>query len=162
VTAALSNLPDDKDALKALVTKLQRERDDLQIKNLRLQVELDSYKKRYYGPHADQLQSAGDLAQLLLGFAQELDHKPINPDDVPPHSEPQEELRRVKRRKGRRNLANFENLPVTTHVHELSAAERACPCCGVERKEIGTDESWQVEYLPGHFERIHHLRKKYA
>ncbi len=108
------------------------------------------------------MQSAGDLAQLLLGFAQELDHKPINPDDVPPHSEPQEELRRVKRRKGRRNLANFENLPVTTHVHELSAAERACPCCGAERKEIGADESWQVEYLPGHFERIHHLRKKYA
>ena len=88
MTAALSNLPDDKDALKALVTKLQRERDDLQIKNLRLQVELDSYKKRYYGPRADQLQSAGDLAQLLLGFAQELDHKPINPGDVPPHSEP--------------------------------------------------------------------------
>jgi transposase len=162
VAAALSNLPDDTDALKVMVTTLQRERDDLHIKNLRLQVELDSYKKRYYGPRADQLQSAGDLAQLLLGFAQEMDRKPINPDDVPPHSVPQEELRRVKRRKGRRNLANFENLPVTTHVHELSAAERACPCCGVERKEIGTDESWQVEYLPGHFERIHHLRKKYA
>jgi transposase len=162
VAAALSNLPDDKDALKAMVTTLQRERDDLQIKNLRLQVELDSYKKRYYGPRADQLQSAGDLAQLLLGFAQELDRKQINSDDVPSHSEPQEELRRVKRRRGRRNLANFENLPVTTHVHELSTAERACPCCGAERKEIGTDESWQVEYLPGHFERIHHLRKKYA
>ena len=68
----------------------------------------------------------------------------------------------MKRRKGRRNLANFENLPVTTHVHELSADERACPCCGIERKEIGTDESWQIEYLPGHFERIHHVRKKYA
>ncbi len=77
-------------------------------------------------------------------------------------SEPAEELRRVKRRKGRRNLANFENLPVTTCVHELSEQERACPCCGIERKEIGTDHSWQVEYLPGHFERIHHLRKKYA
>jgi transposase len=162
VPAAPSNLPDDKEALKAMVASLLRERDDLHIENLRLQVELDSYKKRYYGPRADQLQSAGDLAQLLLGFAQEMDRKPINPDDVPPHSEPQEELRRVKRRKGRRNLANFENLPVTTHVHELSAAERACPCCGAERKEIGADESWQVEYLPGHFERIHHLRKKYA
>jgi hypothetical protein len=39
----------------------------------------------------------------------------------------QVELVRVKRRKGRRNLANFENLPVTTHVYELSEAERACP-----------------------------------
>ena len=32
----------------------------------------------------------------------------------------------------------------------------------MERKEIGADESWQIEYLPGHFERIHHVRKKYA
>jgi transposase len=68
----------------------------------------------------------------------------------------------VRRRKGRRNLANFENLPATTHVHELSAEQRACPCCGVERAEIGADESWQIEYFPGHFERIHHVRKKYA
>jgi transposase len=145
-----------------MIATLLRERDDLQIDNLRLQVELDSYKKRYYGPRADHLQSAADLAQLLLGFAQELDRKQINPDDVPPHSEPQEELRRVKRRKGRRHLANFENLPVTTHVHELNAKQRSCPCCGVERKEIGQEESWQIEHIPGHFERIHHVRKKYA
>ena len=68
----------------------------------------------------------------------------------------------MKRRKGRRPLANFENLPVTTQVYELSAEERACPCCGVERKEIGAEESWQIEYIPGRFERIQHVRKKYA
>jgi hypothetical protein len=42
----------------------------------------------------------------------------------------------------------------------LSESERACSCCGLERREIGAEESWQVEYLPGHFERIHHVRKK--
>jgi transposase len=162
VPGAPPNLPDDKEALKAMVAALLRERDDLHIENLRLQVELDGYKKRYYGPRADRLQSAADLAQLLLGFAQELDRKPINPDDVPPHSEPQEELRRVKRRKGRRHLANFENLPVTTHVYELNAEQRSCPYCGAERKEIGQEESWQIEHIPGRFERIHHVRKKYA
>jgi hypothetical protein len=94
---------------------------------------------------------------LLLSFSQDLDRKPINPDDVPPYSEPTEELRRVKRRKGRRGIADFENLPVTTHVHELSTEERACPCCGLQRKQIGQEESWQVEYFPGHFERIHHV-----
>jgi hypothetical protein len=67
----------------------------------------------------------------------------------------------VKQRKGR-HLANFENLPVTTHVYELSAEQRPCPCCGVERKEIGQEESWQIEHIPGRFERIHHMRKKYA
>jgi hypothetical protein len=174
--ANLVALPDDSQALKAMLRTLIEERDqekrradretrrsdELRVEMLRLQLELERYKKWYYGPRADRLQSLGDLAQMLLTFAEEMDRKPINPNDVPSRNEPVEELRRVKRRKGRRNLANFENLPVTTQVHELSAAERACPCCGIERKEIGADDSWQVEYLPGHFERIHHVRKKYA
>jgi transposase len=181
--ANLVALPDDSHALKAMLRTLMQERDDekrradeherraeqearrgeeLRVEMLRLQLELERYKKWYYGPRADRLQSLGDLAQMLLNFAEEMDRKPVNPDDLPSRTEAPEELRRVKRRKGRRNLANFENLPVTTCVHELSAAERACPCCGIERKQIGTDESWQVEYLPGHFERIHHLRKKYT
>ena len=167
--ANLVPLPDDSQALKVMLRTLIDERnqekrraDDLHVENLRLQLELERYRKWYYGPRADRLQCSVDLAQMLLNFAEEMDLKPVNPDDLPPRSEPAEELRRVKRRKGRRNLANFENLPVTTQVHELSTEERACPCCGVERKEIGADQSWQVEYLPGHFERIHHVRKKYA
>ena len=136
--------------------------EELRVEMLRLQLELERFKRWYYGPRADRLQGSGELAQLLLNFAEELDRKPVHPDDVPPHAEPEEELRRVKRRRGRRHLANFENLPVTTRVHELSPEQRACPCCGVERKEIGADESWQVEYLPGRFERIHHVRRKYA
>lgn len=172
----LVSLPDDSQALKVMLIALMDERDkqsqraeeqtrranDLQVENLRLQLELDRFRKWYYGPRADRLQSTGDLTQMLLNFAEGMDLKPVNPADVPLRTEPAEELRRVKRRKGRRNLANFENLPVTTQVHELNAAERACPCCGIERKEIGTDESWQVEYLPGHFVRIHHVRRKYA
>ena len=169
ISHALVELPGDSESLQAVIRSLLLERDgekrradDLQVENLRLQMELERFRKWYYGPRADRLQSDNDLAQMLLTFAEELDRKPVNADDLPCRTEPEEELRRVKRRPGRRNLANFENLPVTTHVHELSAAERACPCCGVERKEIGADESWQVEYLPGHFERIHHVRKKYA
>lgn len=139
-----------------------RRADDLHLELLRVQLELERYKRWYYGPRADRLQSAGDLSQLLLNFAEEMDRKPVHPDDVPPASESGEELRRVKRRKGRRNLANFDNLATTTHVYELSAEQRGCPCCGLERKEIGADQSWQIEYYPGHFERLHHVRKKYA
>ena len=186
----LVNLPEDGEALKAMVRSLlldrdretqraeeqqrraedqqrraeesQRQAEELRVEMLRLQLELERYKKWYYGPRADRLQSSGDVAQMLLEFAGELDRKPVHPDDVPPIAEPAEELRRVRRPKGRRNLANFENLPVTTHVHELSAQERACPGCGAPRQEIGTDESWQIEYYPARFERIQHLRKKYA
>lgn len=186
----LVELPEDSESLKAIVLSLVAERDrekhragqhqlraeeqarlaqeqklradQLHIEKLRLQQELERYKKWYYGPRADRLASGGDVAQMLLDFAGELNRKPVHPEDIPPASEPAEELRRVRRRKGRRNLANFENLPETTHVHELSAEQRACPCCGKQRQEIGAEESWQIEYFPGHFERIHHLRKKYA
>ena len=188
--AELVELPEDGESLKAVVRSLLQERDreaqraeseaqradeqrcraeeqklraeQLHIEMLRLQQELERYKKWYYGPRADRLESSGAVAQMLLDFAGELDRKPVHPGDVPPAAEPAEELRRVRRRKGRRSLANFENLPVTTHTHELNAEQRACPCCGIERKEIGADESWQIEYFPGHFERIHHVCKKYA
>ncbi len=185
-----NDLPQDREALEAMVRSLilereqQRQRveqeskrandlqveslrqtkraEELYLQNLRLQLELERYKKWYYGPRADRLATSADLAQALLEFGEQLEGKPIHPEDVPPKAEPEYELRRVKRRPGRRNLANFENLPVTTQVYELSAEERLCPCCGVERKEIGADESWQIEYIPGRFERLHHVRKKYA
>src|SRR5467141_2095248 len=190
MSTKLNDLPQDREALEAMVRSLilereeQRQRveheserandlhgeslrqrkraDELYLENLRLQLELQRYKKWYYGPRADRLATSADLAQALLEFGEQLQKKPIHPEDVPPKAEPEYELRRVKRRRGRRNLANFENLPVTTQVYELSAEQRLCPCCGVERKEIGADESWQIEYIPGRFERLHHVRKKYA
>ena len=174
--AKQKDLPQDRESLEAMLRSLILERDEqrlraqqqtkraeeLYLQNLRLQLELERYKKWYYGPRADRLATNEDLAQALLEFGEQLQKKPIHPEDVPTQGEPEYELRRVKRRRGRRQLANFENLPVTTQVYELSAEQRLCPCCGVERKEIGADESWQIEYIPGRFERLHHVRKKYA
>jgi transposase len=143
-----------------LAVQLRQRADELYLENLRLQQELERYKKATYGPRADRL-SMNQLAQMLLEFAEALEQKPIKLEDLR-QAEPEPELRRVKRRKGRRALANFENLPVQTYVYELSAEERVCPGCGEERKEIGSEKSWQIEYIPGHFERLEHVRKKYA
>jgi len=176
VDARLNDLPQDRTSLEAMLRSLMVERDEQQqraeqqtrraeelyLQNLRLQLELERYKKWYYGPRADRLATSGEVAQALLEFAEQLEAKPIHAEDVPAKAEPEYELRRVKRRPGRRHLASLENLPVTTQVYELRGEERVCPGCGVERKEIGADESWQIEYLPGRFERIQHIRKKYA
>jgi transposase len=136
--------------------------DELYLEKLRLQMELARYRKWTYGPRADRL-STGELLQALLNFGEELGQKPLDTEDVPlARSEPEYELRRVKRRRGRRDLAKFENLPTITQVYELSPEQRACPCCGEQRQEIGAEKSWQIDYIPGHFERIEHVRKKYA
>ena len=160
VLAKLESVSADQEHEKRLAEQLRQRADDLYLENLRLQQELERYKKATYGPRADRL-SMNQLAQMLLEFAEALEQKPIHWEDLRGR-EPEPEVRRVKRRKGRRALANFENLPVKTHVYKLSAEERPCPSCGVERKEIGSEKSWQIEYIPGHFERLEHVRKKYA
>jgi len=160
VLAKLESVSTDQQREKRLAEQLRQRADDLYLENLRLQQELERYKKATYGPRADRL-SMNQLAQMLLEFAEALEQKPINLEDLR-EAEPQTEVRRVKRRKGRRALANFENLPVKTYVYELSAEERLCPNCSMERQEIGSEKSWQIEYIPGHFERLEHVRKKYA
>src|SRR5437660_810854 len=160
VPAKLESVSTDQQREKRLAEQLRQRADDLYLENLRLQQELERYKKATYGPRADRL-SMNQLAQMLLEFAEALEQKPINLEDLR-EAEPETEVRRVKRRKGRRALANFENLPVKTYVYELSVEERPCPSCGVERQEIGSEKSWQIEYIPGHFERLEHVRKKYA
>src|SRR5580692_5568582 len=174
VENSLIDLPEDKEALQAMlralwheseqqkqrIEELSKRSDDLYLENLQLQKELLRYKKATYGPRADRL-SENELAQALLEFAEELEQKPLPAESLRP-GEVAPEVRRVQRRKGRRALANFEHLPVSTHVYELPAEQRCCSCCGEQRQEIGSEESWQIEYLPGHFERLHHVRKKYA
>ena len=147
---------------KQRAVALQKKSDELYLDNLRLQVQVDRFKRWYYGPRADRLSTALELGQMLLAFGEELDSKPINKEDIPAGEKSEESPRRIRKSRGRRNLENFDKLPVQEHVYELSEADRLCPCCGKTRAEIGADESWQIEYYPGHFERLHHVRKKYA
>lgn len=163
------SLPDDPAALKAIITTLARQRDEAarqrdeaQLRALRLEHQLEQLKKRYYGPRADRL----EVGQLLLEFACALESRPVNPDDLPPDSvssgtvAASPAVRRVKR--GRRNVGDLDKLPVIQSVHDLNEGQKPCPCCGQERQKIGQESTWQVEFFPGHFARIEHVQVKYA
>jgi transposase len=176
--SAITSLPDDPQALKQIILNLSHERDenarqrdertcerdDWHVKFLRIETELLRLKKWYYGPRADRLQTPGDVAQMLLAFATELETRPVNPADLPPADRcgtvDVGTVRRVRR--GRRNLAAMENLLVIRKEHDLPEDQKPCPCCGKMRQRIGQETSWQVEFIPGHFERIEHVRIKYA
>ena len=194
---ALSHLPDDPAALKAIIAglkrrqdeevaelqsrqrriaeleeqtlRLEKERQEMEVQKLRLEMELLRLKKWYYGPRADTLRHEGDVAQMLLEFAAALEARPLQAADPPAQAAADTEVpgpdaagtvRRVKR--GRRNLAGFDHLPLSRHVHDLSEQDKLCTCCGKLREPIGQETSWQVEYVPGHFERLEHVRIKYA
>jgi transposase len=174
--SAITSLPDNPQALKKIILNLSRERDEhrqmterfqqrvdeLEVARLRLEMELLRLKKWYYGPRADRLQTPSDVAQLLLEFATDLEARPVNPADLPADV-PDAEVKTVRRvRRGRRNLAAFDHLPVTRKVHDLAEADKSCPCCGKTREKIGEETSWQIEHIPARFERIEHVRVKYA
>ena len=54
------------------------------------------------------------------------------------------------------------SLPREEVLHELSAEERRCPCCGEPRPEIGRETSEQLEFVPASFKVLVHVRVKYA
>jgi transposase len=160
--SAIMSLPDDPQALKQIILSLSRERDDWHVKFLRIETELLRLRKWYYGPKADRLQTPDEVAQMLLEFATELESRPLNPDDLPADV-PEAEVKSVRQvRRGRRNLAAFDNLPVNRKEHDLPEDQKRCTCCGKMRQRIGQETSWQVEFIPGHFERLEHVRFKYA
>ena len=175
---SITSLPDDPATLKSIVVSLAQERDNAQrqrdswklkhdqkeIDRLRLEVELLRLKKWYYGRKADQLTSHEDVAQMLLGFGEQLESRPVNLDDIPPDVNLSNvEVKTVRRvRRGRRNLAAFDQLPVVRREYDLPDDQKPCSCCGAMRGRIGSETSWQIEYIPGRFERLEHVRFKYA
>ena len=175
----IASLPDDPQALKSMIAAIARQRDEaqreaqrleaekqaIQIEKLRLEVELLRLKRWYYGRKADVLTSPGDVAQLLLSFGEQLETRAVVLDDDIPSGGVDANLAEAKAirvRRGRRNLAAFGQLPTIRQEHDLPEQEKRCPCCGEMRQRIGSETSWQIEYVPGRFERLEHVRFKYA
>lgn len=145
------------------IAELERKQQELELDKLRLTHQLELLRKRYYGPRADRVEPD----QLLLEFAVALEARPVDAalfatSPGAPVQEPidPQTVRRVRR--GRRNLALFDKLPVTQKVHDLAEQDKPCPCCATLRQKIGQETSWQIEYLPASFHRIEHVRLKYA
>ena len=172
---AAVELPEDVEALKALCAMLLSrvaEKDATlahrEAKIAWLEAQLLKLCKRLYGPRADRLSTVVELGQLLLEFATQLEARPI-PDADPSAPEiAADDARRIGAKRpgggghGRRRIADLEHLPVRIVEHDLPDAEKPCTCCGQMRTRIGCEESWQVEFIPGHFERWHHRRHTYA
>jgi transposase len=172
--AAIQSLPDDPRLLKQLlierrerIVELERAHAELELDKLRLKQQLMVALKKLYGPRGDRLASEGDVAQLLLEFAATLESAAVDAADLPPEASvvDVQTVRRVKRRgKGRRDLGadEFDHLPLIRKEHDLPGDQKACPCCSQPRTQIGQEISWQIEYIPGSFQRIAHVRLKYA
>lgn len=126
---------------------------DAQVQHLTLLV--DKLKLQLARRAREQYGSSSEQLALMAG--------------EPPHTAtptatpPKKQQRRKSERKSRELPAH---LPRETQVHNPKGytAEAPCPCseCGGRLREIGQDTSEQLEYVPGHFKVIRHVRPKLA
>lgn len=120
--------------------------------------------RRHFGPSRESI----DPDQLLLFEAADLEalaqeFRDTATSDDPPTVEQapaQPADASAKPGHGRRSLP--AHLPREERRYELTPDERRCPCCDQPRAEIGTETSSQLEYVPGTYKVIEHVRVKYA
>jgi transposase len=115
---------------------------------------LEQLLRRLYGPRSERF----DPNQPSL-----FDQCPLPPEPAPPAKldEPAPAARRKKKKgHGRRPLP--KDLPRKRQVHELTEAEKLCPCCQKPRILIGEQTSEQLEYIPASMRVIEHVRPTYA
>lgn len=149
--ADLNHLPDDPVVLKAMLAELLQAVQQSQQESAQLRARLDQLLRRLYGPRAERF----DPNQPLL-FAEP-------PGDAPTPVVPTTTTETpAPRRGGHGRAALPQHLPRQRRVHELSAVERLCPCCGQERSVLGQEVSEQLEYVPASLLVIEHVRLTYA
>ncbi len=53
-------------------------------------------------------------------------------------------------------------LPREEHIHEPQGGSSSCPQCGGALRRMGDDRSQVLDYVPGHFKVIEHVRPKFS
>ena len=154
-------LPDDLDALKALVADQATKPDDVTARNEQLQSKVVSLQEqlnlalaRRYAASSEKLSPDQirlfDEAEAESGAAT----APDVDDDVTivsAHS---------RKKRGRKPLPGA--LPRVEVVYELPENERICPNDGDALTEIGAVTSEQLGIIPARIQVIQHVRKQYA
>ena len=180
------SLPDDVEQLKAMIAERdetieqhetviasQHETIEKQLTKLAgLEQQLARLLRRQYGPQKERI----DVNQLTLFSVEEIEQlaaelqqgtvDSVSTDDgstEPPEEQaPSSSTDRKSGRRGHGRRPLPDHLPREQVIHEVSEEERACPCCGKLRHEIGTEVSEQLEFVPASLKVIQHHRRKYA
>lgn len=162
---AVDQLPNDVDALKALVAdqlarneQLQADKQAVLQKNahlktqvLTLQEQLNLALARRYAASSEKI--APDQIRLFDEAEVEAQAEPVDEAAIviPAHT---------RKKRGRKKLP--ESLPRIEVIHALADDERTCPHDGKLLTEIGEVTSEQLDIIPAKIQVIRHIRKQYA
>ena len=159
MSSALRALPDDVDALKAVIERqaLEHEQELARQRALieSLQEQLRRLLAQRYGASSERVLDNDQQ----LGFFNEAEAQgePAEAQAEPPTITVPAHMRR---RGGRATLP--EDLPRVEVVHDLAEADKRCPHDGTPLERIGEETSEQLDVIPAKVQVLRHVRLKYA
>lgn len=146
----IEKLPDDKEALKAIIVDYQGQLAHLKNKMALLQRALfGSKSEKSKGPMSREVQLP--WPELIKGENKE--PEPTTEDDaitVPEHK---------RKKRGRKPIP--ANLPRKEIIHDLTEKEKVC-ACGSALSPIGDEVCEKLDYTPAKIIVERHIRRKYA
>jgi transposase len=153
VPILFDQLPDDADALKRIIAALAQDAITAQAEIAKLRFQLARYRRAEFGRSSEKLEREADQLELAIETL-EADQaerlaaaSPIVAAAIEAAIENQKPARR----------ALPHHLPREDKVH---AAPCTCPSCGGALRRIGEDVTETLDYVPGRFKVIRHVREK--
>ncbi|MDN3573602.1 IS66 family transposase [Methylobacterium longum] len=147
-----ASLPDDVDALKRMIVGMARDAVHANTLIEKLRGELARLKRVQFGVSSEKLQARVEQLELAIEAlevdeAERLAAAPVVAEAVEAAS----------RGPGRRPLP--DQLPRETVAHPGPCA---CPACGGRLRRIGEDVTESLDYVPGRFKVVRHLREAFS
>jgi len=143
-------LPDDLATCQRMIQELLSTLHDREHELESVRHQLDQLLRRLYGPKAERFNP--NQPSLFADMTPPPAAEPIVEVEAPPA--------RRSRGHGRRRLP--EHLPRRRVEHDLSTADKVCPCCHEPRLKIGEEVSEQLDYQPASLFVVEHVRFKYV
>ena len=155
MTMATEDLPDNIDALKQIIADMARDAMVAQTEIAKLKFQLARYRRAEFGKSSEKL--ARDIAQLELAIESVETDQAERLAAGPPAVAAMIEAAVEAQKPARRPLP--KHLPREEVVHP---APCTCPSCGGALRKIGEDVTETLDYVPGRFKVIRHMREKLA
>jgi transposase len=158
---SVSQLPSDIEELKRLVVLRTAERDaakaGLLLKTLeaeKLKTQIARLRRMSFGASSERVSRELEQLELRLEEIETAEAQAEAAAETPAAAEPVQPAPEVApAKKKRRKLPDA--LPRRDVVHEPA---RACPACGGAMRKVGEDVTEILDYVPGRFEVIRHIR----
>jgi transposase len=161
MAAAKISLPDDPEALKALllekealVIEQQKQLAQKDTQLIALQEKLNLLLAKRFGPSSEKTDNRqlGLFNEAEAAVDTEQDEEPVEQTlNVPAHT---------RKKHGRRPLPDY--IEREEVLHDLPESEKICPHDGTALERIGEEISEQLDVIPAKVRVLRHIRPKYA